>query len=98
MGRKPEGNAEKSFKRFGKRLDTLLEDFKSLKDKTEDKYADEINELKRNRDKLIEEIKQFKENNSDKIDELEKGLDKVGNEIKDLFNSTFNKDGKETKP
>ncbi len=77
MGRKPEGYAENSFKRFGKKLDELVLDLKGIKNQAEDKYSDQIlAELQRNKEKLVEELKTFKEEHKETIEDLEKGIDK----------------------
>lgn len=88
MGRKPEGAAENTFKRLGKKLDGLFKSAKEFKEESEVKYADQIEELKRNKEKLKSELSQFKENNKEKFDLVEKRIEKIGDEISDLMNKS----------
>ena len=89
MGRKPEGTAEKLFKDFGKKVDGWIQEIKEVKDQAEDKYADRIEELKRNGETLKEEFDQFKERHKDDIDNIESKFRKAGDELSDVFKRTF---------
>lgn len=89
MGRKPEGAAEKMFKRLGKKIDELLADLNKASDKAQEDYADRFEEIKRNKEKLKKEFTDFKENNKDSWEELEKGFEKAARDLKDSFNRAF---------
>lgn len=89
MGRKPEGKAEKSFKNFGKKLDSYIEDLKIYKEKFSEEYSDQIDELKRNRDTLEKEFQDFKE--SDRWSKVEEKLENAANEVRDAFKQAFKK-------
>lgn len=91
MGRKPEGTAEKMFKRFGKKLDELLSDLDKATDKAKEDYADRFEELKKNKDTLKKEFGEFKEKHKDKWEEIESGFERAGREIRDAFSTAFNK-------
>ncbi len=91
MGRKPEGTAEKMFKRFGKKVDELLNDLDKASDKAKEEYADRFEELKRNKETLKQEFSEFKEKNKDRWDEIESGFEKAGREIKNAFTQAFKK-------
>ena len=94
MGRKPQGSAEKMFKKFGKKVDELLDDLKSSKDQVKDEFNPRLEELKRNKEKIEKELKGFIEKHRGTWDELEKNLQKAGTQIKDAFSSAFSKNGK----
>ncbi len=49
MGRKPEGSTEKMFKKFGKKIDELLDDVKSSTEQAKDELNPRLEELKRNK-------------------------------------------------
>jgi len=92
MGRKPEGKAEKMFKRLGKKVDELLGDVDKASDKDKVEYADRFEELKRNKETLKKEFGEFREKNKDRWEEIEKGFEKAGKEIKDAFSNAFKKE------
>lgn len=94
MGRKPQGSAEKMFKKFGKKVDELLDDVKSSKEQVKDELNPRLEELKRNKEKIEKEFKGFIEKHRGTWNEFEKNLQKAGNQIKDAFSSAFSKDDK----
>jgi len=98
MGRKPEGTAEKAFKQLGKKIDQLLVDARGLKDKAAHEFEDSIDELKRNRDSIEEEIQKLKKD--DRWTEAKQHLENAGKELKKAFDDAFSKrkqSGPETK-
>ncbi|MTI20200.1 hypothetical protein E1176_04135 [Fulvivirga sp. RKSG066] len=95
MGRPPEGQAERMFKQFGKKIDQLLKDLDQATDKAKEDYADRFEELKRNKESLKKEFGEFREKNKGRWDELDKGFEKAGREIKDAFSKAFS--SKDTK-
>lgn len=95
MGRKPEGSAEKMFKRLGKRIDELVKDIEGATDRAKEEYADRFEELKRNKETLKNEFGDFKERNKDRWEEVETSFERAGQEIKNAFKAAFKK--KETK-
>ncbi len=92
MGRKPEGKAEKAFKRIGKKIDELLADLKEAGSHAEGEYSDRIEELKKSGNKLKDEFSNFKEKHQDRIDEVETNLRRAGDDLKSAFNSAFKKE------
>lgn len=87
MGRRPEGKAENLFKNLGKRIDMLLEEIKEGAEKT--KSSERFEELKRNGETLKKDFENFRDNNKGVIEDLEKGIDRVGNDLKEAFNKAF---------
>ena len=92
MGRKPEGTAEKAFKQLGKKIDQLLVDARGLKDKAAHEFEDSIEELKRNRDSIEEEIQRLKKD--ERWTEAKQHLENAGKEIKKAFDKAFSKNRK----
>lgn len=95
MGRKPEGSAEKMFKRLGKRIDELVKDIEGATDRAKEEYSDRFEELKRNKETLKTEFGDFKERNKDRWEEVEESFERAGKEIKNAFKAAFKK--RETK-
>ncbi len=91
MGRKPEGKAEKTFKKFGVKIDEMIADLQKLKEKARENYGDRFEEMDRNAEKLKDEFNQFKERNKDKWDEVEDKLEKAGKELAGAFKTAFSK-------
>ena len=87
MGRRPEGKAENIFKNLGKRIDMLLEEIKEGTEKA--KSSERFEELKRNGETLKKDFENFRDNNKGVIEDLEKGIDRVGNDLKEAFNKAF---------
>lgn len=87
MGRRPEGKAENLFKNLGKRIDMLLEEIKEGAEKA--KSSERFEELKRNGETLKKDFENFRDNNKGVIEDLEKGIDRVGNDLKEAFNKAF---------
>lgn len=97
MGRPPEGKAEKMFKDIGKKIDELLKDLNTAKDEAKVEYADRIEELKRNAEKLKSEFHHFKDTHKDRWEEAESSLEKAGKELIHAFESVFKKSDKQKK-
>lgn len=91
MGRKPEGSAEKMFKKLGKKIDALLIDLNETKNQAKEEYADNIEELKRNGETLKKGLHDLKDNHKDQWEEVESSLKNAGEELKSAFNATFTK-------
>lgn len=87
MGRRPEGKAENLFKNLGKRIDELLKEIKDAGQKA--KNSERFEELKRNGETLKRDFENFRDNNKGIIDDLEKGIDRVGNDLKEAFDKAF---------
>ena len=87
MDNTQEGKAEKSFKNLGKKIDELLEDLKGFKDKAAVEFEGSVEELKKNRDSIEEEIKNLKDD--DRWKEAKQNLENAGKEIKKAFENAF---------
>ncbi len=91
MGRKPEGTAEKMFKKLGKKIDALILELSDTKDQVKEEYADNIDELKRNGETIKKELHNFKDNHKGQWEEVESSLKNAGEELKNAFDATFRK-------
>ena len=80
------------FKDIGKKIDMLVADLKKAKDQAKIEYADELEELKRNGQKVKSEINDFKTKHKDKIEEVETRLEKAGTELKRAVEAVFKKE------
>ncbi len=89
MGRKPEGQAEKMFKRFGKNVDTFIAELSDAKGNTSEEFQSRLEELKRSKDSLGEKFKDFREENKDKWDDVQSELERAGQEFKKAVNNLF---------
>ena len=87
MGRKPEGKAEKSFKHFGKRIDSIIEDLKKLKEQAKEKYPNEYEEIKRNKAKLKDEWDEF--SSDERWSEAVKKVESAGKELAEAIKVVF---------
>lgn len=89
MGRKPEGNAEKMLKKFGKNVDSLISELKDVKGNSNEEFKGRLEELKKSKDSLEEKFKDFKDENKDKWEDVQTELERAGQEFKKAVNNLF---------
>lgn len=89
MGRQPEGQAEKLFKRFGKNVDSFIAELAEVKENSSDEFKNRLDELKKTKDTLGEKFKDFREENKDKWDDVQSELERAGEEFKKAVNNLF---------
>lgn len=89
MTQEPKGTAEKLLRDLGKKVDGWVEEIKETANEAEDKYADRIEELKRNGEQLKTEFNNFKERHKDNIDDIESKFSKAGEELRSAFKKVF---------
>ena len=89
MGRNPEGNAEKMFKKFGKNVDSFISELSEAKGNSNEELKSRLEELKKTKDALGEKFKGFKEENRDKWDDVQSELERAGLEFKKAVNNLF---------
>ena len=89
MGRKPEGNAEKMFKKFGKNVDSFISELSDVKGNSNEEFKGRLEELKKSKDSLEEKFQDFKEENKDKWDDVSSELERAGQEFKKAVNNLF---------
>jgi predicted nuclease with TOPRIM domain len=89
MGRNPEGNAEKMFKKFGKNVDSFISELSDVKGNSNEEFKGRLEELKKSKDSLEEKFKDFKEDNKDKWEDVQTELERAGQEFKKAVNNLF---------
>ena len=89
MGRNPEGNAEKMFKKFGKNVDSFISELNDVKGNSNEEFKGRLEELKKSKDSLEEKFKDFKEDNKDKWEDVQTELERAGQEFKKAVNNLF---------
>lgn len=89
MGRNPEGNAEKMFKTFGKKVDSFISELSEAKENGGDEFKNRLDELKKSKDTLEEKFQDFREENKDKWEDVQSELERAGQEFKKAVNNLF---------
>ena len=89
MGRKPEGQAEKMFKRFGKNVDSFIAELSDVKENSNDEFKVRLEELKKSTHSLNERFKDFREQNKDKWEDAQSELERAGQEYMKAVNNLF---------
>jgi predicted nuclease with TOPRIM domain len=89
MGRNPEGNAEKMFKKIGKNVDGFISELKDIKGNSNVEFKSRLDELQKSKDVLEKKFKGFKDENQDKWDEVQTDLERAGQEFKKAVNNLF---------
>lgn len=84
-----EGKTEKLLKDLGKKIDSMISDLDGSSGKLKEELNKRYEELKKSAHSLEDDIKDFKGKHQDKWDEMESGIEKAGQEVKDVFNKTF---------
>jgi hypothetical protein len=86
METKDEGQAEKSFRNFGKKVDGFISEFQEAADKLEKEFREKYAELKVSAEKLKKEAE-----NKERWQEVEQNLKKAGDEVANAFKAAFKK-------
>ena len=89
MGRQPEGQAEKMFKRFGKNVDSFIAELNDVKENSGEEFKIRLEELKKSTHSLNEKFKDFREQNKDKWEDAQTELERAGQEFKKAVNNLF---------
>jgi len=89
MGRKSEGQAEKMFKTFGKKVDSFIAELNDAKGNSSEEFKSRLEELRKSKDSLEKKFKGFREENKDKWDEVQAELERAGQEFKKAVNNLF---------
>jgi len=89
MGRKPEGNAEKMFKKFGKNVDSVFSDIKESKDYAALNIDKRVSELHRNKESIGSHMTDFSKNAKSQWQEAKPNFERAGQELKKALNTFF---------
>jgi cell division septum initiation protein DivIVA len=86
METKEEGNAEKPFKNFGKKVDQFLDELNQAGEKLQKEFEAKYEELKVSAEKVKKEAE-----SNQRWKEVEASLKKAGDELANAFKAAFNK-------
>ena len=83
---KPEGEAEKFFKDFGKKIDLFVEELNEANTRLKSDFEEKLTDLKKSGERLKKEVK-----NKERWNEVEASLKKAGKELENAFTAAFKK-------
>lgn len=89
MGRKPEGTAEKMFKKFGKNVDAVISDIKDSKDYAALNIDKRVSELHKNKESIENHMNGFSENTKSKWEQAKPNFERAGQEFRKAMNTFF---------
>lgn len=93
MEPKEEGKNEKTFKSFGQKVDTFLEELNEAGEKLRKEFEEKFEELKETAEKLKKEAE-----SKERWKEVESSLKKAGDELGNAFKAAFSKEKKNRQP
>jgi phosphoglycerate-specific signal transduction histidine kinase len=86
MSANKQGNAEKTFKNFGKKVDGFMAEFNEATERLQKEFQLKFEELKESAEKLKKEAE-----DKERWKEVETNLKKAGDELGNAFKSAFGK-------
>lgn len=89
MGRKPEGKAEKLFKKFGKNVDNVVSDIKDSENFAKLSINQRVAELNKNRESLGSHFSSVTHNAKSQWQEAKPNFERAGQEFKKALNVFF---------
>ncbi len=89
MGRRPEGKAEKIFKKFGKNVDSVISDFKDSEKYVRLDIDKRVEELNKNRTSLGSHFSNASQNAKSNWQEAKPNFERAGQEFKKALNTFF---------
>ncbi len=89
MGRRPEGKAEKIFKKFGKNVDSMISDIKESDKFTRLNIDQRVAELNKNRASLGNHFSSASSNAKSQWNEAKPNFERAGQEFKKALNVFF---------
>lgn len=89
MTNNKEGNAEKFFKDFGKKVDRFVVELNEASDRLQKDFEGKFEDLKKSGENIKKEMK-----DKERWDEVEKSLKKVASELEKAFTAAFKKSKK----
>jgi hypothetical protein len=87
METKDEGQNEKAFKNFGKRVDQFMVELNEAGDKMQKEFQQKYEELKQSAERMKKQAE-----DKDRWKEVEASLRKAGDELSNAFKAAFKKD------
>ena len=89
MGRKPEGKAEKMFKKFGKNVDSYIGDIKESKDFASLNIDKRVSELNKNKETIEGQFQGFSKNAKSQWENAKPNFERAGQEFRKAMNTFF---------
>ena len=89
MGRKPEGTAEKMFKKFGKNVDSYISDIKDSKDYAALNIDKRVSELHKNKESIENHMSGFSKNAKSQWTQAKPNFERAGQEFKKAMSTFF---------
>lgn len=89
MGRKPEGKAEKMFKKFGKNVDSYISDIKESRDIATLNIDERVSELNKNKETIENHFSGFSKNAKSQWENAKPNFDRAGQEFKKAMSTFF---------
>ena len=89
MGRRPEGKAEKVFKKFGKNVDGYISNIKESKDFASLNIDKRVSELHKNKESIENHMTDFSKNAKSKWENAKPNFERAGQEFKKAMNTFF---------
>jgi ElaB/YqjD/DUF883 family membrane-anchored ribosome-binding protein len=91
MGRKPEGKAEKMFKKFGKNVDSYISDIKESKDFAALNIEKRVFELTKNKESIEGHFSNASKNAKSQWSNAKPNLERAGQELRKAIHTMFTK-------
>lgn len=89
MGRKPEGKAEKMFKKFGRNVDSYIEDIKETKDFTALNIEKRVSELNKNKESIEQHFSSASKNAKTQWENAKPNFERAGQEFRKALHTMF---------
>lgn len=89
MGRKPEGKAEKIFKKLGKNVDSVIFNIKESKDYAALNIDKRVSELHKNKESIENHMSGFSKNTKSKWEQAKPNFERAGQEFRKAMNTFF---------
>lgn len=86
MEKNKEGNAEKFFKDFGKKVDRFVVELNEANDRMQKEFEGKFEDLRESGERIKKEVK-----NKERWSEVEKSLKKAATELENAFKAAFKK-------
>lgn len=91
MGRKPEGKAEKMFKKFGKNVDSYIWDIKESKDFAALNIDKRVSELNKNKESIGKHFSSASKNVKSHWEDAKPNFERAGEEFRKALHTMFSK-------
>lgn len=91
MGRKPEGKAEKMFKKLGKNVDSYISEIKDSKDLAALNIDQRVSELNKNKESIEHHFSNASKSAKSQWSNAKPNLERAGQELRKAIHTMFSK-------